>query len=195
MMLENHYPVPRRGSELDQKFTYFYKPYNYLVNTHKFMRFETEPEPEVFEEPGNTAKSEVAAEPEVLGKPEVPGESEVAAEPGDTAEPETLGELECTAEQEGTKKSETEEATESEADRGCVEQERPQGQGKEDGRQPTKWFGGHWSRCRRRRVEEDLGSWRPRPGAVRLQWRRQWENWSCRQTEGSLEANEAGQRA
>ena len=49
-MLEDHYPVPQRFSILDQKFTYFYKPYNYLVNTHKFMRFESEPQPEIFEE-------------------------------------------------------------------------------------------------------------------------------------------------
>lgn len=33
-------PVPRRGCNLDKKFTFFYKPYNYAVNTEQHMEFE-----------------------------------------------------------------------------------------------------------------------------------------------------------
>lgn len=49
LMAEFH-PVPQRGGSLEKKFTFFYKPYNYIVNTHKFMRFEEEPTPEILEE-------------------------------------------------------------------------------------------------------------------------------------------------
>ena len=35
---------------MTKKFTFFYKPYNYIVNTQKFMRFEEDPTPETLEE-------------------------------------------------------------------------------------------------------------------------------------------------
>ena len=48
-MAEFH-PTPMRRSVLDTKFTYFYKPYNYIANTQKFMKFQEEPTPEILEE-------------------------------------------------------------------------------------------------------------------------------------------------
>ena len=42
-MMEEHLPVPTRGGGLEKKFNYFYKPYNYEVNTRKFMKFEEDP--------------------------------------------------------------------------------------------------------------------------------------------------------
>ena len=42
--------MPPRGGILEEKFRYFYKPYNYIVNTQKFMKFEEEPAPEILEE-------------------------------------------------------------------------------------------------------------------------------------------------
>ena len=48
-MAEFH-PTPMRKSVLDNKFTYFYKPYNYLVNTQKFMKFQEEITQEILEE-------------------------------------------------------------------------------------------------------------------------------------------------
>lgn len=48
--MADFHPVPQRGGSLEKKFTFFYKPYNYIVNTHKFMRFEEEPTPEILEE-------------------------------------------------------------------------------------------------------------------------------------------------
>ena len=46
--MERFHPVP--NATLQKKFTFFYKPYNYMVNTQKFMRFEEEPTPEIEEE-------------------------------------------------------------------------------------------------------------------------------------------------
>jgi len=45
-----YHPVPSRGGSLEKKFTFFYKPYNYIVNTQKFMKFEDDPTPEMLEE-------------------------------------------------------------------------------------------------------------------------------------------------
>ena len=49
-MMAEYQPVPARGGSLEKKFTFFYKPYNYIINTQKFMKFEEEPTPEVLEE-------------------------------------------------------------------------------------------------------------------------------------------------
>ena len=48
-MAEFH-PTPFRKSALDEKFTYFFKPYNYTVNTQKFMKFLEDTPPEILEE-------------------------------------------------------------------------------------------------------------------------------------------------
>ena len=44
------HPVPTKGGSLEKKLHYFYRPYNYNINTQKFMKFEEEPQPEIVEE-------------------------------------------------------------------------------------------------------------------------------------------------
>ena len=39
VMMAMHYPVPQRGGILEKKFTYFYKPYNYNINTKIYMTY------------------------------------------------------------------------------------------------------------------------------------------------------------
>lgn len=43
-------PEPAKGGLLEKKLHYFFKPYNYNVNTQKFMTFEEEPLPEISKE-------------------------------------------------------------------------------------------------------------------------------------------------
>ena len=49
-LLALFHPVPKRGGSLDKKFTWFYKAYDYTVNTQKFMKFEEDPPPEILQE-------------------------------------------------------------------------------------------------------------------------------------------------
>ena len=49
-MMAMHFPTPLAKTKLYESFTYYYKPYNYLANTQKFMKFEEEPPPEECEE-------------------------------------------------------------------------------------------------------------------------------------------------
>ena len=45
-MIQHFCPLPRRGGLLERKIHYFYLPYNYEVNTQKFMKFEEQEEEE-----------------------------------------------------------------------------------------------------------------------------------------------------